>query len=252
MKYIIAAPPGGLGHFLSRIVSDEYNFTVDHTGSYHPLKKGYSSQTTSIDEFDNIIRDTDHKVICLHNFDNRDLSKTFTDRTVINIIIDGNYEIYLNNFFRKAVQRSSFYYPKFIEQSQTRFPTSDNNYFREEFFFMYQSTIKHEILWLPQQSTGINVLFSDFYTKKAFIKSLSNIPGLPQNNYEEIWNHFITAQKSIIDRVDLYQPICDQVIQGKRPTVPEYFDNVDFGIMCGMIFVQTGKDKLNLDNDSWL
>ena len=250
MKYVIAAPPGGLGHFLSRIVSDEYNFIVDQTGSYHSLRKKYASQTTGIDEFDNVIRDTDQKVICLHNFDNRDLTETFKDRTVVNIIIDGNYEIYLNNFFRKAVQSPGTYYNKFIKQSQKKFPTSDN-YFREEFFFMYQSVSSHKISWLPQQSTGINIMFSDFYTKHTFTDSLLQIPGLPQNDYEEIWNHFIVAQQSIIDRVNLYQPICDQVIQGKRPTFPEYFDNVDFGIMCGMIFIQTGNDKLNLHNNSW-
>jgi hypothetical protein len=55
-----------------------------------------------------------------------------------------------------------------------------------------------------------------------------------------------------LDRVSLYQPICDQVIQGTPAVVPEYFDNVDFGIMCGMIFVQTGIDKLNLNNNNWL
>jgi len=56
MKYVITAPPGGLGHFLSRIIAGEYDFTVSPAGSYHSLKKEYSSQTTHIDEFNYIIR----------------------------------------------------------------------------------------------------------------------------------------------------------------------------------------------------
>jgi hypothetical protein len=251
MKYVIAAPPGGLGHFLSRIVANEYNFTVDSTGSYHSLSKAYSSQTVQIDEFDDTIHNTGHNVICLHNFDNRNLSTTFKDRTVVNIVIDSNYEIYLNNYFRKAVQSPSPYTAEFIKQSQERFPTS-NNYLREEFFFMYRAVVNHEITWLPQQAWGINIPFSSFYNLSAFKNTLATIPELTTIPVEETWNHFITAQQAIIDRVDLYQPICDQLIQGKAPVLPDYFDNVDFGIMCGMIFVQTGKDNLNLDNNNWI
>ena len=250
MKYVIAAPPGGLSHFLSRIVANEYNFKVHSTGSYHSLNKTYSSQTVQIDEFNNVIHDTDHKVICLHNFDNRDLSTCFKNRTTVNIVIDGDYEIYLNNYYRKAIQPSSTYQNKFINQSQKTFPTSEN-YLREEFFFMYQAAVNQEISWIPKHPIGITISFGNFYKLKTFTNELSKIPGLVPTNVEDIWNHFITAQQSILDRVSLYQPICDQVIQGKPAVVPEYFDNVDFGIMCGMIFVQTGIDKLNLNNNNW-
>lgn len=251
MKYVITAPPGGLGHFLARIVANEYNFTVSPTGSYHSLKKEYSSQTTHMDEFSDAIHDTDHDVICLHNFDNRNLSNTFKNRTVVNIVIDGKYEIYLNNYFRKAVQSSGSYLDKFIKKSQEKFPTS-NNYLREEFFFMYQAIVNHEIAWLPQQPLGINIPFSGFYNLSEFNTGLISIPGLVVNHVEETWNHFITAQQSIVNRVGQYQTICDQLIQGKTPCLPEDFDNVDFGIMCGMIFVQTGKDNLNLNNNNWI
>jgi hypothetical protein len=251
MKYVIAAPPGGLAHFLSRIIANEYDFTVGSSGSYHPLKKSYSSQTTQIDQFSCVIRDSDHAVICLHNFDNRDLSTTFKDRIIVNIVVDSNYELYLNNYFRKAVQSTGAYLAEFIKQSQERFPTS-NNYLREEFFFLYQSVVNHEIDWLPQQPQGINISFNSFYNLSAFKNALATIPELTPIPVEEIWNHFITAQQAITDRVSQYQPICDDIIQGKIPEVPEYFDNVDFGIMCGMIFVQTGMDKLNLNNDNWI
>lgn len=251
MKYVIAAPPGGLAHFLSRIVANEYNFEVHSTGSYHSLNKTYSSQTAHIDEFNNAIHDTDHKVICLHNFDNRNLSTCFGNRTVVNIVIDGDYEIYLNNYYRKAIQPSSTYWNKFINQSQKTFPTSEN-YLREEFFFMYQAVVNHKIAWLPQKPQGINIPFSSFYNLYAFKSALATIPEFTPIQVEETWNHFITAQQAITDRVSRYQPICDDIILGKIPEVPEYFDNVDFGIMCGMIFVQTGQDKLNLNTDNWI
>jgi hypothetical protein len=251
MKYVITAPPGGLGHFLSRIVAGEYNFTVSPTGSYHSLKKEYSSQTTHIDKFNDTIHDTDHAVICLHNFDNRNLSTTFKDRTVVNIIIDGNYEIYLNNYFRKAIQSPGPNQVAFIKQSQERFPTS-NNYLREEFFFMYRAVLNHEIDWLPQQANGINIPFSSFYNLSTFKNALATIPELTPIPVEETWNHFITAQQAIIDRVNLYQPICNEIIQGKTPALPASFDNVDFGIICGMIFDQSGIDMLNLNNDNWV
>jgi len=251
MKYVITAPPGGLGHFLSRIVAKEYNFAVGPTGSYHSLKKEYSSQTTHIDEFSKVIHDTEHNVICLHNFDNRNLSDILKDRIIVNIIVDSNYELYLNNYFRKAIQSYGPYLDKFIKQSQERFPTS-NNYLREEFFFMYRAIVNHEISWLPQQPKGINVPFGDFYNLSAFRTVLASIPGLTVSHVEEIWNHFITAQQVIVDRVAQYQTICDQLIQGKTPILTEDFDNVDFGIMCGMIFVRTGKDNLNLNNDNWI
>jgi hypothetical protein len=251
MKYVIAAPPGGLAHFLSRIIADEYNFKVHPTGSYHSLKKTYSSQTAHIDEFNNVIHDTDHEVICLHNFDNRDLSTCFKDRTIINIVIDGDYEIYLNNYYRKAIQSSDTYWNKFINQSQKTFPTSDN-YLREEFFFMYRAAVNHEIPWIAKQPAGITIPFSNFYMFETFTNELSKITDLEPTRAEDIWNHFITAQQSILNRVSLYQPICDQVIQKKPAVVPEYFDNIDYGIMCGMIFVQTGIDTLNLNNNNWL
>jgi hypothetical protein len=232
-------------------VANEYNFNVSSTGSYHSLKKAYSSQTSGIDEFNEAIHNTDHNVICLHNFDNRNLSTYFEDRTIINIVIDGNYEIYLNNYYRKAIQSSAQTLDKFIKQSRETFPTSDN-YLREEFFFMYRAMVNREISWIHNQPIGITIPFGNFYKLKTFTNELSKIPELIPTDSESIWNHFIAAQQSILDRVILYQPICDQVIQGKTTVVPEYFDNVDFGIMCGMIFAQHGIDKLNLDNNQWL
>lgn len=249
MKYVITAPPGGLGHFLSRILAGEYNFTVEANGSYHSLTTAYSSQTTQIETFDKILHDNDNPVICLHNFDNRDLTKTFPDRTIINIVIHSHYEIFLNNYFRKAIHSNANTAKKFIKQSQERFPTSCNH-LREEFFFMYQCMIKKQIAWLPHCMIGHNILFGHFYNLDLFVQDISKIITIP--NIEQIWNHFISAQQPILNRVELYQSICDQVVQQQQPKIPEYFDNVDFGIMCGMIATKHGIDKLNLENNNWV
>ena len=249
MKYVITAPPGGLGHFLSRILANDYDFTVESNGSYHSLRMAYFSQTTQIETFDKVIHDTDNPVICLHNFDNRDLTETFNNRTIVNIMIDSHYEIFLNNYFRKAIQSNSQTVDKFLEESQIRFPTS-KNFLREEFFFMYQSIIKKEIAWLPQCVIGHKVPFGSFYKLELFVQEMYKITKLP--NLDEIWAHFINAQQPILDRVNLYQSICDQVVNEQQPEIPTYFDNVDFGIMCGMIITQHGIDKLNLENDNWI
>lgn len=249
MKYVVTAPPGGLGHFLSRILANEYDFSVESNGSYHSLKITYSSQTTQIEMFDKVIHDTSNPVVCLHNFDNRDLTKLFNDRTVINIVVDSHYEIFLNNYFRKAIHTNSQTVDKFLKESQNRFPTS-KNYLREEFFFMYQSMIKREIAWLPLHMIGHNVPFGSFYKSELFAQEMSRIATFL--NLEEIWTHFINAQQPILDRVNLYQSICDQVVNDQQPKIPTYFDNVDFGIMCGMIVTQHGIDLLNLENNNWV
>jgi hypothetical protein len=250
MKYIITAPPGALGHFLARILADEYDFSVHTTGSYHGLTKNYSSQTNNIDLYTGA-DDTDSPVICLHNFDNRDLTKKFQDRLVVNILVNGHWEIYLNNFYRKAIQSDKTTEQKFITSAKEKFPTS-NNSLREEFFYIYQHAILRTIEHLPSDMSGLNVNFPDFYQLDSFIKLMATMPGIDGKNSESIWKHFITAQRPIIDRVAQYQKICDAVVNKTTTTIPEYFDNIDFGIMCGMIQHQYGIDLLNLDNDLWI
>lgn len=250
MKYIITAPPGALGHFLSRIVANEYDFSVHVAGSYHGLPKNYSSQTEDIDRYTGV-QNNNHPVICLHNFDNQDLTKKFQDRLIINILVNGYWEIYLNNFYRKAIQSKTATEQKFVDYVKEKFPTS-NNSLREEFFYIYQHAICRNIAHLPIDMVGLNVNFSDFYQLDTFVKLITSIPGIEVKNLESIWQHFIEAQQPIIDRVDYYQKICDAVINKTKPVIPEYFDNVDFGIICGMIQHQHGIDLLNLNNDLWM
>lgn len=253
MKYVITAPPGGLAHFLSRVIANEYNFEVSSNGSYHGLSKKYSSKTSELENFENMLTDTDEDVVCLHNFDNRDLSTVFVGRTVVNIIVDSCFEIYFNNYYRKAIQSSRSVENKFLLDSQLRFPTS-NNYLREEFFFVYNAATQGQIDWLPTDMHGINVSFSDFYSLPKFTAVLSKIPGVdtPQHQIQRIWDHFIASQQPILDRVNRYQHICDQLMAQQPVTIPPEFDNIDFGIMCGMIYSQYGVDKLNLQSDVWI
>jgi len=250
MKYIITAPPGALGHFLARIISNEYDFSVHPSGSYHGLTKTYSSQTTDMDMYTGG-QDNACPVICIHNFDNQDLTKKFQDRQVVNILVNGHWEIYLNNFYRKAIQSSKIEEKKVIACAEKKFPTS-NNSLREEFFYIYQHAIHGTIKWLPTDMTGLNVNFSDFYQQDTFINLIDSIPGVDVKNPKSVWKHFIEAQQSIINRVEQYQRICDVAIDKKTPDIPNYFDNVDFGIICGMIQHQYGADLLNLDNDRWI
>jgi hypothetical protein len=252
-QYVVTAPPGGLGHFLARIIADDYNFSASNTGSYHGLTKTYSSQTTQIEYFDSAIHNNDNAIICLHNFDNRDLSETFPGRIVVNIIVDSDYEIYFNNYFRKAIQSSKVVEKNFLERCKLKFSTS-NNFVREEFYFLYQAATNDEIQWLPKQMTGINIPFGNFYKFNTFKSQVSEIPGVDITNDKltQIWNHFIAAQDPVLDRVNRYQPICNSVLLGQPTVVPEWFDNVDFGIMCGMLFKQAGVDKLNLNHDCWI
>ena len=250
MKYIITAPPGGLVHFLARIISGEYDFSVHASGSYHGLTKNYSSQTGNIDMYTGA-QNNANPVICLHNFNNQDLTKIFQDRQVINILINSHWEIYLNNYYRKAIQTNKAEEKNTIDRAAKTFPTS-NNSLREEFFYIYQHAIQQTIEWLPVTAAGLNVNFSDFYQQDTFINLIDSIPGISIRTPELIWKHFIKAQKSIIDRVGQYQRICDAAINNTTPSIPEYFDNVDFGIMCGMIQHQYNVDLLNLSNDRWI
>ena len=249
MKYIVTAPPGALGHFLSRIIANEYDFLTGSAGSYHGLTKSYSSQTMDMDRYTGP-QDTDSSVLCLHNFNNQNLTTKFQDRQIINILVNGHWEIYLNNFYRKAIQSSVAAEQKVIECAKKKF--SSDNSLREEFFYIYQHAIQGTIEWLPKTMAGLSVNFADFYQQDTFIKLIDSVPGIRVNNSELIWNHFIQAQQPIINRVALYQTICNAAVDGTVPVIPDYFDNVDFGIMCGMIQQQQGIDLLNLENNRWI
>jgi hypothetical protein len=250
IKYLVTAPPGGLGHFLSRVLGNDYDFTVGHVGQYHDLEKTYSSQTTNIKEYTGLTQ-VDQRVVCLHNFDNRDFRKIVPDRVVINVVVNDCWEIYLNNYFRKAIQSNRSIEQKFIEEVNNKF-THGNNSLREEFYWLYLHAIKGNIEWLPTQMQGININFSDFYKLDSFKSVLSKIPEVTVTNLDKIWNHFAQSQTTIISRANQYKTICSAVKQGKEVQIPKYFDNVDFGIMCGIIQYQQGIDMLNLDKDSWL
>jgi hypothetical protein len=250
MRYVISAPPGGLGHFLSRIIAKEYNYDVSARGSYHGLKKTYASQTAQKELADKIIREVDEEVVCLHNFTQQNLTTIFPNRTVVNIVIDSEWAIYLNNFYRKAIQSSKTVDKKYIDNVNQKFPTSKNA-LREEFFFLYQALVSGNIEWLDRRPLGICISFGNLYNFDNFLLEIKKIPNVDLTNIDKIWDHFYTAQQPIIQRVSKYQTICDDIVNNSKPIIPKDFDNVDYGIMCGMIQHQHNQDFLNLDNNNW-
>jgi hypothetical protein len=249
-SYIITAPPGGLGHFLSRVLSSEYDFNVSGTGSYHDLPKNYKSLTSTIDVWDKKLIDSTETVICIHNFDGRDLTTIFSNRLQIDIVIDGLREIYLNNFYRKAIASNKTIENQFLEDCQKKF--SHTNNVREEFFFLYQHLCQGAIPWLSTKSTKKEFKFSYFYNWEKFYQSVQSIVDIEQESLKPIWEHFIKSQQYIIDRTNQYVKICDNINNNITPIIPENFDNIDFGIMSGMYYLKYQKDILNLSNDQWI
>lgn len=250
VKYLVTAPPGGLGHFLSRVLNQSYDYQVGSKGQYHSLEKTYSSQTTQFENYQGL-RITPDKVICLHNFDNQDFSLLVSDRVIVNVIIDGHWPIYLNNWYRKAIQSNLEVEQSFLQKTNDKFPSSGNA-LREEFYWLYLHAIDDKIPWLHQHMHGMPFLFSHFYDKDSFIDAVAVIPGSDLHGIESIWYHFWQSQQIIIEKTNLYEQICSDLIGNKRPKIPESFDNVDFGIMSGMIQHRYGQDLLNLQNDAWI
>lgn len=250
MKYLVTAPPGGLGHFLSRLLNQNYDFEVGNKGQYHDLEKTYSSQTTDLDSYQGL-KITSEKVICIHNFDNRDFSSIVSDRVIINVIIDGCWEIYLNNWYRKAIQSNVTVEQNFLRQVNEKFPSSANA-LREEFYWLYLSAISDKIPWLHRVMHGVAFYFCDFYDLDAFRNAILNIDGSCSDDLTPIWNHFFQSQSGVTSRTILYEQICSDISNGKSPQIPRHFDNIDFGIMSGMIQHRYNQDVLNLGNDSWL
>jgi hypothetical protein len=248
--YIVTAPPGGLGHFLARVLSSEYDFTVSDTGSYHDLSKNYKSLTSAIDGWDNKLIDSTETVICIHNFDNRDLTTVFSNRLQVDIIVDGCWEIYLNNFYRKAIASSATVEDQFLKDCQKKF--LHINSVREEFFFLYQHLSQGTVHWLPTKSTKTEFKFSYFYNWEKFYQTVQSIVKIESELLQPIWEHFITAQQHVIDRTNQYVKICNDINTNVTPTIPENFDNIDFGIMSGMYYLKYQKDILNLGNDQWV
>jgi hypothetical protein len=250
MKYLITAPPGALGHFLSRVLNNDYDFDVGQMGQYHGLKKNYSAQTTFLEDYQGY-QEVDQKIICLHNFDNRDFRSIAKDRVVVNVVVNGCWEIYFNNFWRKAMMSNTTKTKQAVEDINKKFPNS-NNSLREEFYWLYLNAVQGKVEWLPITMHGIQVFFCDFYGLESFKTLLKQIPESVCDNIDDIWNHFIKSQSVILSRTQLYQKICEDIIQGNPPQIPDYFDNIDFGIMSGMIQHQQGIDVLNLENNSWI
>ena len=249
-RWIVTAPPGGLGHFVSRILAHDYDFEVSVDGSYHALEKNYGSYTTDIRLFDHRTFDLDHAVICCHNFNNDNFVQQFPTHTVVNIIVENRWEIYLNNFWRKSIQSNPHTESEYLTNIQKKFDHK-HNVLREEFYWLYQSAVSGQITWLPRSMQGRTISFGDLYQWETFVESIQPLTSISEKQLSDIWTHFMQSQQPILTRVGYYHRICESMIEHRSAKIPDNFDNVDFGIICGMIAHQHQIDLLDLANDQW-
>jgi hypothetical protein len=252
MKYLITFPPGALGHFLSRVLSNKYDFRASSKGSYHDLEKTYTSLTTDQEHWisDALPQDVEC-IVCAHNFDNRDLRQWYPEHFWIDIQINGLEEIYLNNYYRKAIQSNPSMTQEYIDCAKQKFP-GHNHPLREEFFFLHQHLVKRDLPWVHSRKDVYIFGFTSFYNCDDFVQTITEIPGIPKLDYAVIWQDFVAKQRPIIERYKQYQNICQAINNNKTVDIPGYFDDVDYGIMCAMLYSQTGQDLLNLQNKHWL
>jgi hypothetical protein len=117
---------------------------------------------------------------------------------------------------------------------------------------LYRDAIAGNVSWLPRTTVGTSINFSEFYNLDSFVKVINSLQEMPEHQLIEIWKHFMQGQESIITRVRHYNDICNDIVANQTPSIPEYFDNVDYGIMCGMIYCSTNRDLLNLSSDTWI
>jgi len=252
MKYLITFPPGALGHFLSRVLSGSYDFRSSPRGSYHELEKTYTSLTINQHSWAKKILPTEVEgIVCAHNFDNRDLRNQYPDHYWIDIQIDGLEEVYLNNFYRKSIQSNANTAREYVEQAQQKFP-GHNHALREEYFFLHQHLAKRDLPWLHYRKDVCVIGFKSFYNYNDFVQSIKQIPELPESDYEAIWQDFMLKQQPILTRCQQYHVICDAIKSQQKVEIPHNFDDVDYGIMCAMLYRDTGQDLLNLQNSDWL
>jgi organic radical activating enzyme len=128
------------------------------------------------------------------------------------------------------------------EQMQEHIPHLERIYFAggeplimEEHYRLLNELVKRKMF-------HVNLVYNSNFSKLAY----------KDQNVLEIWKHFMQGQESIITRVQHYNDICNDMVENQKPSIPEYFDNVDYGIMCGMIYCSTNRDLLNLSSDTWI
>jgi hypothetical protein len=250
-RVVIDFPPGACGHFLSRVLNLEYNFKSGNLGEFHSLSHNYKSMTTSQENFPGIFDSntaSNENVICLHNFNNFDLSKKYPTHKLISIYIDSKFEIFLQNFYIKAIGSNANTLSQYHESVVNKF-TESLCPFREEFYNMYQ--------WLPTSKWSqlktdyVNFPFSYIYSYEQTMQFLIEHNFVLPDNFKEIHADFLLAQTEILNKGELFNSIKAAVIKKMPMDIPIYLTDIDRGIISGMLYQIIGADITNVNSLNW-
>jgi hypothetical protein len=249
-KVVIDFPPGGLGHFIARVLNNDYNFQSGKLGEFHSQEHNYESITGSFENFEKNFQKSDKNknVVCLHNFNNTNLGYYFPDHKLINVFLDDKLDIYTNNFYYKAIGSDYTTKKNFIDKVKEKYPNSPNA-IREEFFNFYS--------WLSESSLVnekpdyINLPFSWIYRFDKLNKFFKNNDLIIPANLEEIHRDFLVKQSNIVEKSKNYSLILENISNRKNYQIPKEFNDVDFGIVSSMVYKLTGKDIINLYSVGW-
>jgi hypothetical protein len=249
-KVVIDFPPGGLGHFLSRVLNNDYNFQAGVLGEFHSQQHSYESVTSSQEGFEKTfeLSDKTKNVICLHNFNNTDLKLYFPNHKLINVYLDDSLDIFTNNFYYKAIGSNNAAKLKFLSSIKTKYPDSPNPV-REEFCNFHSWLPTSD--WAKQKLNYINLPFSYMYNYTSLSDLLDAHKFSIPNNFKKIHDDFLVKQEGIIRKSVQYSEILKSVSDRISYKIPQNFTDVDFGIISSMIYKLTGKDVINLLSINW-
>lgn len=250
-KAVIDFPPGACGHFLSRVLNLEYNFKSGTLGEFHLMKHNYKSMTASQENFSEVFNSnntSNENIICLHNFNNFDLSKHYPTHKLISIYIDSKFDIFLQNFYIKSIGSNSDILTKYHESVVSKF-TESLCPIREEFYNLYR--------WLPSsnwtklKSNYINFPFSYIYSHEQTSQFLTEYNFILPDNFKEIHDDFLLAQTEILNKSKLFNLI-ESAITNKIPMdIPPDLTDVDRGILSGLLYRITGTELTNVNSPTW-
>lgn len=249
-KVVIDFPPGGLGHFLARVLNNDYDFQAGSLGEFHSQKHNYESVTSSKENFEKTFEHSDKtkNIICLHNFNNIDLRSYFPNHKLVNVYLDNRLDVFTNNFYYKAIGSDHTTKIKFLSSIKIKYLNSPNP-IREEFCNFHSWIPSSD--WAKQKLNYINIPFSCFYNYSKLNELFNACGFLIPNNFKEIHNDFLVKQSVILNKSAEYSKILESISNRTSYKIPQYFTDVDFGIVSSMIYKLTGKDVINLTSYNW-
>lgn len=249
-KVVIDFPPGGLGHFLARVLNNDYDFQSGLLGEFHSQQHSYESATSSKEDFEKTFESSNKNknVICLHNFNNTDLRSYFPNHKLINIFLDDMLEVFTNNFYYKAIGSNKTTKKNFLSDIESKYANSFAP-IREE-FYNFCSWLPNSD-WTKQKLNYINLPFSHVYNYDRLKELFDSCELLVPNNFKEIHDDFLLKQSGVLHKFSQYSEILKCISNRTSYKIPQEFNDVDFGIISSMIYKSTGKDVINLQSKNW-